>query len=27
VADSELDEVYIKPNAFQGQWNYEIHPS
>ncbi|MCI0348542.1 MAG: ISAzo13 family transposase [Acidobacteriales bacterium] len=27
VADSELDEVYIKPNAFQGEWNYEIHPS
>jgi transposase len=26
VADSELDEVYIKPNAFQGEWNYEIHP-
>ena len=26
VADSELDEVYIKPNAFHGEWNYEIHP-
>ena len=26
VADSELGELYIKPNAFQGEWNYEIHP-
>jgi transposase len=26
VADAELDELYIKPNAFQGEWNYEIHP-
>lgn len=26
VADTELDEVYITPNAFQGEWNYEIHP-
>jgi hypothetical protein len=26
VDDSELDEVYIKHNAFHGEWNYEIHP-
>jgi transposase len=26
VADSEIDELYIKPNAFHGDWNYEIHP-
>lgn len=26
VAESELGYLYIKPNAFQGEWNYEIHP-
>jgi transposase len=26
VADSELGELYITPNAFQGEWNYDIHP-
>jgi Rhodopirellula transposase DDE domain len=26
VPDCELDELYIKPNAFHGEWNYEIHP-
>ncbi len=26
VADSEFGELYIVPNAFQGGWNYEIHP-
>jgi len=26
VPDAELEELYIKPNAFQGEWNYEIHP-
>jgi transposase len=26
VSDAELDEVRIRPNKFQGEWNYEIHP-
>jgi transposase len=26
VADSELDDLYITPNTFHGEWNYEIHP-
>jgi hypothetical protein len=26
VAKSEFGELYIKPNAFHGEWNYEIHP-
>jgi hypothetical protein len=26
IADSEIGELYIKPNAFHGEWNYEIHP-
>lgn len=26
VADSEFDDLYVKPNAFHGEWNYEIHP-
>jgi Rhodopirellula transposase DDE domain len=26
VSDAQLDECLIKPNAFHGDWNYEIHP-
>lgn len=26
VTDAELGEVHIRRNAFQGDWNYEIHP-
>ena len=26
VADKDLDELHIKPHAFHGEWNYEIHP-
>lgn len=26
VSDAELDEVCIRRNKFQGDWNYEIHP-
>jgi transposase len=26
ITDAELDEVCIRRNAFQGDWNYEIHP-
>lgn len=26
VTDRELAEVHIKPNAFHGEWNYDIHP-
>lgn len=26
VTDKELAEVHIRPNAFHGEWNYEIHP-
>jgi len=26
VSDAELDEVCIRRNNFQGDWNYEIHP-
>ena len=26
VSDTELDEVCIRRNKFQGDWNYEIHP-
>ena len=26
VSDAELDEVHIRRNKFQGDWNYEIHP-
>ena len=26
VSDAELEEVYIRYNKFQGDWNYEIHP-
>jgi len=26
VSDAELDEVCIRRNTFQGDWNYEIHP-
>jgi transposase len=26
VSAYEFDELYIKPNAFHGEWNYEIHP-
>ena len=26
VTDAELAEVRIRRNAFQGDWNYEIHP-
>ena len=26
VSDTELDEVCIRRNTFQGDWNYEIHP-
>jgi len=26
VSDAELDEVRIRRNKFQGDWNYEIHP-
>jgi transposase len=27
VTDEQLDEVCIHRNKFQGEWNYEIHPS
>jgi hypothetical protein len=26
VTDAEMQELYIKRNAFHGEWNYEIHP-
>jgi Rhodopirellula transposase DDE domain len=26
VTDEELAECNIKPNAYHGEWNYEIHP-
>jgi transposase len=26
ISDAELDEVCIRRNTFQGDWNYEIHP-
>jgi len=26
VTDREFDEIAIKPSAFHGEWNYEIHP-
>lgn len=26
VTDQELAEVHLRPNAFHGEWNYEIHP-
>jgi transposase len=27
VTDEQLDEVCIRRNKFQGEWNYEIHPN
>lgn len=26
VTNAEFQELHIKPNAFHGEWNYEIHP-
>lgn len=26
VSDAEMNEICIKPDAFHGEWNYEIHP-
>jgi hypothetical protein len=26
IAAAEFGEIYIKPNEFHGEWNYEIHP-
>jgi transposase len=26
IADAQLDELHIRPNAFHSDWNYEIHP-
>jgi len=26
VSDAELQAVRLRPHAFQGEWNYEIHP-
>jgi hypothetical protein len=26
VSDAEFDELRIRRNQFQGDWNYEIHP-
>jgi Rhodopirellula transposase DDE domain len=26
VTDAEMEELFIKRNAFHGEWNYEIHP-
>lgn len=26
VTDAEMQELFIKHNAFHGEWNYEIHP-
>ena len=26
VTDAEMAEIHLTPNAFHGEWNYEIHP-
>ena len=26
VTDAELEELYIRPMKFHGEWNYEIYP-
>ncbi len=26
VTDAEIDDLYIVPHKFHGEWNYEIHP-
>ena len=27
ISDEQLADVHLEPNAWQGQWNYTIHPA